>query len=101
MNSFTIVLIALAAWLTLGVLFVSLCMAASRADREMEHVLGTMNQARTLRQHVFAVRARSLRSMRRLTGARTRTVRTAAARERVADHAFGSRSFSTRLLHTA
>jgi len=86
MNNFTIALLAIAAWLTLGVLFMSLCKAASRADRDMDELTHAFNQPRTLRQHVFAVHVRSLRSMRRLAGSRSRTVRSVAARERLTDH---------------
>ena len=92
MNNFTIAFLAIGGWLALGVLFMSLCKAASRADRDMEEVAHALKQPRTLRQHVFAVRVRSLRSMRRLTGARGRSLRSAAARERVSDQG-GLRNF--------
>jgi len=85
MNNVTIALAVLVVWLGLGVVFLSMCRAASRADQDMDEVLGALNQPRTLRQHVFAVRARSLRTMHRLAGGRCKGVRTATTRERVTD----------------
>jgi len=85
MNNFTIALAVLGIWLALGVVFLSMCRAASRADQDMDEVLGALSQPRTLRQHLFAVRARSLRTMTRLSGGRCKNLRTATARERATD----------------
>lgn len=95
MNNFTIALMAVGAWLGLGVFFLSLCKAASRADEDMEAVTTALNKPRTLRQHVFAVHVRSLRTMRRFTGSRGRNQRSIATRERVTDHG------NLRKLHSA
>ncbi|QHJ00175.1 hypothetical protein GT347_20650 [Xylophilus rhododendri] len=82
MNNLSIALAALAVWLALGVLFMSMCCAASRADREMEEATQAMALPhRGLRQHLFALHVRSLRSMRRLGAARGNFIRSGAARE--------------------
>ena len=80
MNNFSIAIAAVAVWLGLGLVFLSMCRAASRADHESENALGLSAKPRTFKQHVFAVHARSLRSMRRITGTKGH-VRSTAARE--------------------
>lgn len=87
MNNLTIALAAVGLWLALGVVFMSMCRAASRADQEMDEAVAAAKKPLTLRQHVFAVRARSLRSMRRLAGGRGSLARSSAAREPHAAHA--------------
>jgi len=81
MSNISIALAALVVWLGLGIVFLSMCKAASRVDRDSEKMAGAAAAPRTFRQHVFAVHARSLRSMRRLAGGRGTAVRTAPVRD--------------------
>ncbi|WPB58079.1 hypothetical protein [Xylophilus sp. GOD-11R] len=69
MNNLSIALAAVAVWLALGFVFMGMCRAASRADRDMEEHRAA-NGPRSLRQHVFAIHARSLRVMRRQASAK-------------------------------
>lgn len=64
MTNLSITLTVLAAWLGLGFVFLSLCRAAGRADDQADQARQPRTP-KTLKQHIFAVHARTLRSMRR------------------------------------
>lgn len=64
MTNLSITLTVLAAWLGLGLVFLSLCRAASRADDQADQARHP-RAPKTFKQHIFAVHARTLRSMRR------------------------------------
>ncbi|MCZ2497714.1 hypothetical protein GN316_13195 [Xylophilus sp. Kf1] len=68
MTNLSITLTVLAAWLGLGFVFLSLCRAAGRADDQAD-MARQPRTPRTLKQHIFAVHARTLRSMRRTPAA--------------------------------
>lgn len=64
MTNLSITLTVLAAWLGLGLVFLSLCRAAGRADDQADQARHP-RVPKTFKQHIFAVHARTLRSMRR------------------------------------
>jgi hypothetical protein len=81
MDKLTIAFAAVGIWLALGVVFMSMCRAASHADREIESALRPATSPRTLKQHLFAIHVRSVRSMRRLGGQRGASQARPVARE--------------------
>lgn len=66
MNNLSIALAAVAVWLALGIVFMSMCRAASVADRQSDEALAAGAGKRSFRQHVFAIHARNVRTMQRL-----------------------------------
>ena len=79
-------------WLIAGLVFISLCRAASRADAESNRALHRPGSPRTFKQHIFAIHARSLKSMRRSAAARRHAARQGSQRDygHAADSGFHS-----------
>jgi hypothetical protein len=75
------IVVPVAMWLIAGLVFISLCRAASRADAESNRALHRPGSPRTWKQHIFAIHARSLKSMRRAVPGRGHSARQGSGRD--------------------